>query len=166
MSVTKRDYYEVLGVARDCDDQVIKAPYRKLALQHHPDRNPGDNARGGEIQGSRRGLQRSERSAEAGSLRPFRPSGRAGCRPPAGFDPNAFADFSDILATSSDLGDLFGGGGNSAGRDRVQRGEDVRYDLEIEFEDAMRGMTVDIQVPRMEKCSGAATAGRRAQSTA
>jgi molecular chaperone DnaJ len=68
----------------------------------------------------------------------------------AGFDPNIFADFSDILGDFFGFGDLFGGG--TRRRSRAQRGEDVRYDLEISFEEAIRGVTAEIQVPRMEAC--------------
>jgi molecular chaperone DnaJ len=74
------------------------------------------------------------------------------CRAAAGggFDPSQFADFSDILGNFFGFGDLFGGGRRPAAR--AQRGEDVRYDLEIAFEEALFGMSADIQVPRMEAC--------------
>ncbi len=148
MSVAKRDYYEILGVSRDCDDQALKSAYRKLALQHHPDRNP-------ENQGSE---ERFKEAAEAYAIlsdpqkraaydryghQAFNGAGQ-------GFDASAF-DFGDIL------GDLFGfdffGGGQRSRRNRPERGEDIRYDLEISFEDSMRGMSADLQVPRMEPCS-------------
>jgi molecular chaperone DnaJ len=70
-----------------------------------------------------------------------------------GFDPNSFTDFSDILGDLFGFGDLFGGAGRRGGRSHSQRGEDLRYDLEINLEDSIRGLSVDIQVPRMEGCS-------------
>lgn len=156
MGVSKRDYYEVLSVSRDCDEQTLKSAYRKLALQHHPDRNPED--RGAE--------EKFKEAAEAYAIlsdpqkraaydryghQAF--NGGAG----QGFDPSAFGDFSDIL------GDLFGfdlfGGGQRSRRTRAQRGEDIRYDLEISFEDSMQGLSADLQVPRMEPCSRCHGAG-------
>jgi molecular chaperone DnaJ len=81
----------------------------------------------------------------------------------AGFNPEAFTDFSDILGDFFGLNDLFGGGGGRSSRNRVQRGEDVRYDLEISFEDSMRGMSADIQVPRLEACSRCKASGAEPQ---
>ena len=83
------------------------------------------------------------------------------CRAPAagGFNPDAFADFSDILGDFFGFGDLFGSGGGGRRRSRAQRGEDVRYDLEISFEDAVFGMNAEIQVPRMERCERCKGAG-------
>ena len=68
MNVTKRDYYEILGVERNCRRSDIKGAYRKLALKYHPDRNPERRGRRGKVQGSSRGLQRPQRCAEARHL--------------------------------------------------------------------------------------------------
>jgi molecular chaperone DnaJ len=147
--VAKRDYYEVLGVERGADEQAIKSAYRKLALKYHPDRNPGDKS----------AEERFKEAAEAYSVLSdgqkraaydrYGHQGVAGA--PGGFDPNAFSGFEDIFGDFFGFGDLFGGGGRR--RNRPQRGDDVRYDLEIAFEDVMNGLTADIQVPRMEACT-------------
>jgi molecular chaperone DnaJ len=150
MNVTKRDYYEVLGVGRDIDDPGLKSAYRKLALQFHPDRNPNDHA----------AEEKFKEAAEAYSVlsdpqkrATYDRYGHQGLQGAAGggFDPNAFADFGDIFGDLFGLGDLFGGGGRRS-RNRAQRGDDLRYDLEVTFEDVMRGLSADIQVPRMEAC--------------
>jgi molecular chaperone DnaJ len=150
MSVAKRDYYEVLSVTRDCDEQTLKSSYRKLALQYHPDRNPGD----------REAEEKFKEAAEAYSVLSD-PQKRAaydryghqavnGAGGPAGFDESVFADFGDILGDIFGFRDVFSSGGSR--RSRVQRGEDIRYDLEISFEDSMRGLSADLQIPRMEAC--------------
>ena len=141
VAVTKRDYYEILGVERNCDDGVLKSAYRKLALKFHPDRNPDD----------RHAEEKFKEAAEAYSVLSdsnkramYDRYGHEGLQQApgmGGFDPNAFSDFSDILGDFFGFGDLFGGaGGRGRQRSRAQRGEDVRYDLEITLEDAFRGM--------------------------
>src|ERR1700749_82721 len=112
MSVAKRDYYEVLSVSRDCDDQTLKSSYRKLALQFHPDRNPGNHE----------AEEKFKEAAEAYSVlsdaqkrAQYDRFGHAGVGANAGggfggFDPNVFADFSDILGDLFGFGDLFGSG--------------------------------------------------------
>ena len=151
-SVTRRDYYEILGVERECDDQVLKTAYRKLAMQYHPDRNPGNHD----------AEERFKEAAEAYSVlsdpqkrAAYDRFGHQGVPTAAGnggFDASGFPDLSDILSDVFGFGDMFGRGGQQQKRSRAQRGEDVRYDLEIGFEDSMRGLSVDIQVPRMEAC--------------
>ena len=151
-SVTRRDYYEILGVERESDDGVIKTAYRKLALQYHPDRNPG----------SHEAEERFKECAEAYSVlsdpqkrAAYNRFGHQGVPTAAGnggFDASGFPDLGDILSDVFGFGDVFGRSGQGQKRTRAQRGEDVRYDLEIGFEDSMRGLSVDIQVPRMEAC--------------
>ena len=145
--MTKRDYYEVLGVDRNADEQGLKSAYRKLALKYHPDRNPGD----------KNAEEKFKEAAEAYSVlsdpekrNMYDRFGHDGLRggPPA-FDPSAFTDFSDILGDFFGFGDFFG---TRSGRSRVQRGEDVRYDLTVDFEDVMKGTSIDIQVPRLDPC--------------
>ncbi len=148
----KRDYYEVLGVGRDAGEPELKSAYRKAALQHHPDRNP-DN---------REAEEKFKEAAEAYSVLSdaqkraaydrFGHQAVGGAAGPQGFDPNQFTDFGDILGDFFGLGDLLGGSAGGRRRSRAQRGEDVRYDLEISFEDAMFGKSVEIQVPNLKAC--------------
>jgi molecular chaperone DnaJ len=153
MNATKRDYYEILSVSRDCDDAGLKGAYRKLALKYHPDRNPNDQD----------AEERFKEAAEAYSVlsdpqkrAAYDRYGHQGLQGMGaqGFDPSTFNDFGDILGDLFGFGDLFGGAGRRGQtRNRAQRGEDLRYDLEMSLEDAIRGMSVEIQVPRMDLCS-------------
>jgi molecular chaperone DnaJ len=152
--VTRRDYYEVLGVSRGASDQDIKSAYRKLALKYHPDRN----------QGSKDAEEKFKEAAEAYAVLadPQKRSlydryghagvGAAAGAGGAGFDPTIFADFGDIFGGLGDIfgfGEMFGGGRRRAG---PQRGSDLRYDLEISFEESARGTETSILIPRAETC--------------
>jgi molecular chaperone DnaJ len=151
VSVTKRDYYEVLGVGRDCDDQTLKGAYRKLALQYHPDRNPGSHEAEEKFKEAAEAYSVLSDAQKRAAYDRFGHQGVAGAAG-NGFEGAAgFPDLADILSDVFGFGDVFGGGGRQR-RTRAQRGEDVRYDLEISFEDSMRGLSIDIQVPRMEEC--------------
>jgi molecular chaperone DnaJ len=148
MSVAKRDYYDVLAVSRDCDEQTLKSAYRKLALQYHPDRNPGNHEAEEKFKEAAEAYAvLSDSQKRAAYDRYGHQAVNGGSQ---GFDESAFADFGDILGDLFGFGDMFGG---SRRRSRVQRGEDIRYDLEISFEDSMRGLAADILVPRMEACT-------------
>ena len=157
---TKADYYETLGLERRASDQDIKSAYRKLALKYHPDRNPGD--RGAE--------ERFKEAAEAYSVLSdpekrsqydrFGHAGVSGLGGPqqGGFDPTVFADFSDILGDLFGFGDMFGGGGRRGQRGE-SRGSDLRYDLELTFEEAAFGKQTRIKVPHRETCEECHGAG-------
>ena len=152
MPVTKRDYYEVLGVSRDTDDGSIKTAYRKLALQFHPDRNPGDREAEEKFKEAAEAYAILSDAQKRAAYDRYGHQGVSGAGGAGGFDPNDF-DLSDLFSQFG-FGDLFGGSsGGGRGRSRAQRGEDVRYDLEITFEEAAFGMTADIQVPRRETCA-------------
>jgi molecular chaperone DnaJ len=154
--VSKRDYYEVLGVDRQATEQQIKSAYRKLALKYHPDRNPGDKqaeeafkeaAEAYAVLADPQKRSMYDRFGHAG----VNASGAGGG---AGFDPTIFADFSDIFAGLGDMfgfGDLFGGARRR--RTGPQRGSDLRYDLEITFEESYEGTETSILVPREETCT-------------
>jgi molecular chaperone DnaJ len=156
--VSKRDYYEILGVARTATDVEIKSAYRKQAMNYHPDRNPGDHA----------AEERFKECAEAYAVLAdsekrslYDRFGHAGVSPAAsgGFDPTVFSGFEDILGGLGDIfgfGDLFGGGRRRGG---PQRGGDLRYDLEITFEEAARGTETTIQIPRQENCEACRGSG-------
>jgi molecular chaperone DnaJ len=143
--VSQRDYYEVLGVARNASDGEIKSAYRKLALKYHPDRNPG----------SKEAEDRFKEAAEAyavlcdGEKRArydrFGHAGVQGAGGGPGVNPDIFSDFSDIL------GDFFGFGGGQR-RQGPARGSDLRFDLEISFEESFSGTETTIQIPREEIC--------------
>jgi molecular chaperone DnaJ len=151
--VSKRDYYEVLGVNREAADQELKSAYRKAALKYHPDRNPGSKDAEEHFKEAAEAYSVLSDSQKRAAYDRFGHAGVRGAAAPA-FDPSAFADFSDILGDffNFGFGDMFGGG-STRRRTRAHRGEDVRYDLEIGFEEAVRGMTAEILVPRTEPCS-------------
>ena len=148
-SRTPRDFYEVLGVAREATASEIKAAYRKVALRDHPDKNPGDE------QAEERFKEAAEAYAvlsDADKRARYDRFGRdavGGAGGGAGFDPTIFADFSDIL------GDLFGFG---SGFGQAQRpggpvgGADLRYDLVVSFEEAAFGTTKALEFARLESC--------------
>jgi molecular chaperone DnaJ len=144
----KRDYYEVLGVSRNAADQEIKSAYRKLALQYHPDRNPGNQEAEEKFKEAAEAYSVLSDAQKRANYDRFGHAGAGGGF--GGFDPNAFADFSDILGDIFGFGDLFGGGGRRGSR--VQRGADLRYDLELTFEEAAFGTAKKIDVPRHETC--------------
>src|SRR5205823_7589866 len=150
MNATKRDYYEVLGVARDADEPGLKSAYRKLALKYHPDRNPNDHAAEEKFKEAAEAYSILSDTQKRASYDRFGHAG-VGSAAGAGFDPNVFADFSDILGDIFGFGDFFGGG--RRGGARVQRGADLRYDLDLSFEDAAFGTTTKIKVPRHESCA-------------
>ena len=151
--MSKRDYYEVLGVGRDATDAQIKSAYRKLALQHHPDRNPGDRKAEESFKEAAQAYAVLADPQKRGMYDRFGHAGVSGAGAGAGFDPTIFADFSDIF---SGLGDMFGFGEMFGGprrrRGGPQRGSDLRYDLEITFEESATGTETTILVPREETC--------------
>jgi molecular chaperone DnaJ len=158
--VTKRDYYEVLGVDRQASDQQIKSAYRKLALKHHPDRNPGDTKA---EESFKEAAEAYAVLADAQKRSLYDRFGHAGVSNAAGagagFDPTIFADFSDIFAG---LGDAFGFGdifGRQRRRGGPQRGADLRYDLEITFDESAKGAETTIQIPREETCETCSGSG-------
>ncbi len=144
--MSKRDYYEILEVSRTATDPEIKSSYRKLALLHHPDRNQGDKKAEEKFKEAAEAyaiLSDSEKRARYDRF------GHAGVGGGAqGFDPSQFSGFEDIFGG---LGDIFGFGGGSR-RAGPQRGADLRYDLEIKFEQAAKGVETNIQIPRHETC--------------
>ncbi len=139
-----RDYYETLGVAKNASDEENKKAYRKLAMKHHPDRN---SDKGSEDKFKEAKLA-YEVLSDAEKRSAYDQFGHAGVNPQGGgFSGGGFSDaFGDIF------GDIFGGGGGQR-RDRVYRGADLRYNLEIGLEEAARGTETKIRIPTLEECA-------------
>ena len=157
--MAKRDYYEVLGVEREADAEEIKKAYRKLAVKYHPDKNPGDKAAEdkfkelGEAYEALSDPQKRAAYNQHGHAA-FDPRSRAGAGRAGGFhDPSDI--FRDVFGGGGIFDDLFGGGrGESTSG---QRGTDLRYDMEITFEEAAHGCEKEVSVTkpgRCESCNG------------
>lgn len=157
----KRDYYEVLGVGHDVSEQELKSAYRRLAMQFHPDRNPDSKDEAEE---------RFKEITEAYSVladpqkrAAYNRYGHAAFGNAGGYQPDfsstIFADFEDLFSDFFGMGDVFGRGRTR--RRRPQRGADLRYDLEISFEEAFTGLDTKIKIPRWDICASCGGRGAR-----
>jgi molecular chaperone DnaJ len=166
--MSKRDYYEVLGVTKAASEQEIKSAYRRLAVKYHPDKNPNDASAEEKFNEAAEAygvLQDSEQR------RRYDRFGHAGVSTGAGagsWGAPGFGGIEDILGDLFGFGDVFGGSRSGSRRSAAQRGADLRYDLEITLEEAANGMTAQLRIPRLEGCeackgSGAAP-GTQAES--
>ena len=152
----KRDYYEVLGLQRTAGIEEIKRAYRKLAVKYHPDKNPGDPEAEEKFKEAAEAygvLSDEEKRAR------YDRYGHQGMGGMGGFDPNQFADFGDILGDLFGFGDFFGTRGRRGSR--AARGNDLRYDLELEFMDAVFGKDVSLNVPRVVTCTTCTGSGAK-----
>jgi len=142
----KRDYYEVLGVARDAAIEEIKKSYRRLAVKYHPDKNPGDADAEEKFKEASEAYSVLSDPEKRARYDRYGHQGVGG----VGFDPGDFVDFSDILGDLFGFGDIFGGGRRRG--NRPTRGADLRYDVSLKFEEAAFGKELDIEIPRNVNC--------------
>lgn len=157
---TPRDYYEVLGVARDASQDEIKRAYRKQARDNHPDLNPGDA----------QAVERFKEAAEAFEVLSneekralFDRYGHAGLQ---GRNGGGFNDVSDVMGAFGDLFEgLFGGGGGGRGQRRAQRGNSLRCSIRIDLAEAAAGCTRTLEIERAELCADCDGSGARPGST-
>ena len=147
--MSKRDYYEVLGVSRDVDAKELKKAYRKLAMKYHPDRNPDDKDADAKF---KEATEAYEILGDQQKRAAYDQYGHAGVDPNAGGGGfgGGGANFSDIFGDV--FGDIFGGGGGRGGRGGPQRGSDLRYTMELSLEEAVRGIEKKIRVPTLTSC--------------
>ena len=151
--MAKRDYYTTLGLSRDATEEDIKKSYRKLAMKHHPDRNPDDKGSEDKFKEAKEAYEVLTDPKKRAAYNQF---GHAGVDPSAGFGagrggmgPEGFGGFADAFGDI--FGEIFGQQGRGGGSG-VYRGADLRYNLEMSLEDAARGTEVKIRIPTMEAC--------------
>ena len=142
--MSKRDYYDVLGVDRSAAEPDIKKAYRRIAMKYHPDRNPDDADADAKFKEATEAYEILSDGEKRGAYDQF---GHAGVDPSMGGGGFQGGSFSDIFGDV--FGDIFGGGGRRQG---PQRGSDLRYTLEVSLEDAVRGKTAEIKVPSLQHC--------------
>jgi len=148
--MSKRDYYEVLGVSKDASERDIKKAYKRLAMKLHPDRNAGDKDKEEQFKEVKEAYEilnddQKRAAFDQYGHAAFEQGGNGGGGFGGGFGGGA-QDFGDIF------GDIFGGGRGGGRQQRQQRGSDLRYNLDLSLEDAVRGKTLEIKVPTYVSC--------------
>ena len=157
--MSKRDYYEILGVARTATDAEIKRAYRALAVKYHPDKNPDDHTAEDKFKEAAEAYSVLSDAQKRASYDRFGHQGvGAGASGFGGFE-GGFSNIDDVFDMFG-FGDLFGGGRGR--RTTVQRGADLRYDLEITLEDASLGKDEKLRIPRLETCDECRGSGAEA----
>jgi len=161
--MSKRDYYEILGISKNASEAEIKKAFKRLAMKHHPDRN-ADNPEAEEK--FKEGKEAYDILSDAQKRAAYDQFGHAGVDPGAGMGGGAGfgggASFSDIFGDV--FGDIFGGGGGGGGRgggQRVYRGADLRYNLELSLEEAVGGTSVNIRIPTQVSCEECGGSGAK-----
>jgi molecular chaperone DnaJ len=159
--MAKRDYYEILGLAKNATEEEIKKAYRKLAMKFHPDRNPGKDSE----DKFKEGKEAYEVLSDTAKREAYDRFGHAGVEANAGAGGQGFgnAGFSDVFGDI--FGDIFGGGGGGAGRggqrSSVYRGGDLRYAMDVTLEQAANGFDTEIRVPSWEGCETCGGSGAK-----
>jgi molecular chaperone DnaJ len=143
--MSKRDYYEVLGVDKTAEEHDIKKAYKRLAMKYHPDRNQGDKAQEEKFKEAQEAYEILTDSRKRAAYDQY---GHAGVDPSRGGGHGGGADFGDIFGDV--FGDIFGG--NRQCQSRARQGSDLRYNLEMSLEEAVRGKNVEIRVPTLVAC--------------
>jgi molecular chaperone DnaJ len=154
----KKDYYEILGVNRDASEEEIKKAFKKLAMKHHPDRNP-DNPKAEEL--FKEAKEAYEILSDEQKRAAYDQYGHAGVDPSmgAGAGGAGFGGFSDAFGDI--FGDIFGGARGGGPRSNIYRGADLRYNMEISLEEAARGTETKIRIPVMAECETCHGSGAR-----
>ena len=153
--MAKRGYYEVLGVSKNATDAELKKAYRRLAMKHHPDRNKGDESAEARFKEAKEAYDVLSDERKRAAYDQF---GHAGVQNSAGAGSGSGgAGVGDIF--DSVFGDIFGGG------QRVYRGADLRYDMELSLEDAVAGMIVKIRIPKLFECNSCSGSGAKKGSS-
>jgi len=160
---TRRDYYDILGVSRDASANDIKAAYRRLAVQFHPDRNPDDPDAEESFKEASEAYAVLSDADKRSRYDRFGHQGLGG-EGFTGFDPNAFGDFADILGDLFGFGDIFGTRRRGGGQ-RPHRGHDLQYTLKLSLEEAATGVERSIRVPRFESCERCSGSGSEPGTT-
>lgn len=161
--MAKRDYYSVLGVARNASDDEIKKAYRKLAMKHHPDRNQGDGAKKAEDE-FKEAKEAYEMLSDPQKRAAYDQFGHAGVDPNMGRGGHGADGFGGFAEAFGDIfGDIFGGG---RARSNVYRGADLRFNLEVSLEDAARGTETRIRIPAMAECETCKGSGAKPGTSA
>lgn len=159
MATKKRDYYEVLGVNKDASEEDVKKAYRKLAMKHHPDRNPDSKDAEERFKEAKEAY---EVLSEPDKRRAYDSYGHAGVNPQMGGMGPGQEGFGGFAEAFGDIfSDIFGGG-QGRGRSNVYRGADLRYNLEVTLEQAARGTETRIRIPTMEACETCHGSGAKA----
>ncbi len=162
--MTKVDFYEILGVSRDADEKVLKAAFRKLAMKHHPDRNPGDHTaeiKFKEVSAAYECLKDPQKRAAYDRFGHAAFENGAGGM--GGFNGDFASSMSDIF--DNIFGDMMGGGARRTTRSGRERGADLRYNMEISLEEGFAGKTAEIEVPTKVTCATCAGSGAKPGSS-
>lgn len=160
--MSKRDYYEVLGVGRDASEREIKKSYKRLAMKFHPDRNPGDKTAEKNFKEAKEAYEILTDSDKKAAYDQFGHAGVDPNRGGGGFGGGG-ADFGDVFGDV--FGDIFGGGRRGGGQRQAARGSDLRYNLELSLEEAVKGLSKELRIPTLVGCDSCDGSGAKKGSS-